>query len=227
MFNLKLSPVSPKSKTILQKADFGLIGISPFNSYFSVENIISILHLVIEEFKDFAIFIPDKISSYTLLALGYEEKRVNFKIRKQDNYLKNKALRALSEIGKDYKIDTSNKIITLSSLLDNPHYVKNYNWIKKMFNDDKNFEHGCIRTSNWIISNHSKYYNSTVDSKSLTVAVQYFLRELPVFLCASEILNVNSCCFIYPSIPEFLSEIYNNYDFTSKDQGFATIGIVT
>ena len=73
-----------------EKRPFALIGISPFNSYFSTEKILEIFEWINTQYTDFAVFIPDQISKYTYEALGYKESRVHQKIRKQDNYTINK-----------------------------------------------------------------------------------------------------------------------------------------
>lgn len=276
MRSLELTPVNYQSSLILQKGEFAFVGISPFNSYFSVEKIIRILRTVADNFDDFAIFIPDQISRHTLEALGYQ-KNIHQKIRRQDNYLKNKAKRALialenEEISNEDQEDlvvlksssrahikyvssakfqlkqhqpmkstkyTKDKIITLSSLLDNTQYLQSYNLLMDRFNTNDLFRNGCIRTSSDILANHNKEDNSSidetlkqdqpdnwfdnpiVDNKALMIGVQYFLKELPLFLHAPAILNVRSCCFIYSSIPAFLTEIYNDYNLASINQGFA------
>lgn len=226
MKSLKLLPINESSKIILEKGEFALLGVSPFNSYFSVEKIVDSLDTILNNFMDFAIFIPDQISSFTLEALGYEKNRINYKTRKQDNYLKNKVYRALEIVKNRKAIDISNKVVILSNLFDDNAYIHCYDTIISLLENDINFRQGCLDTSSWIITNHSKYQNLTssgLEAKSLIIAVQYFLKELPLFLCAPKILAVDSCCFIYPNIPPFLANIYNSDKLSLENQGFAII----
>lgn len=223
MKHLSLIPVDSNSEVLLRKKEFALLGVSPFNSYFSLENILELLDVIYHEFTNFNIFIPDKISRFTLEALGYEESRINYKIRKQDNYLKNKVNKALNMFGEKHRIDTSDKIVTLSSLLENPIYLNYYNIAKELYDKDRVFKQGCLDTSKWVLTNHSKYSESTLNDSSLEIAVQYFLKELPLFLWANKILGVENCCFVYPSVPSFLFTIYKEYCLSSIHQGFLII----
>jgi cyclo(L-tyrosyl-L-tyrosyl) synthase len=224
MDNIRLCPINHNSEEILKKNEFALIGVSPFNSYFSTEKIARIIKTAINEFEDFAIFIPDQISGFTLKALGYEQNRIHHKVRKQDNYLNNKVTKALSDLADSHshELNPLNKIVKLSSITNNTKYIQSYNLVLEMFNTNKLFARGCTETSSWILLNHRKD-NALISKDSLSIAVQYFLKELPIFLSAPEILNVKSCCFIYTSIPQFLEEIYNDYNMASKNQGFAII----
>lgn len=77
-----------------------------------------------------------------------------------------------------------------------------------------------MEISLWVLTNYSKYNKSLLNDDSSNIAVQYFLKELPLFLWADKILNIKSCCFVYPNIPCFLSKIYKEYNLGSADQGF-------
>jgi cyclo(L-tyrosyl-L-tyrosyl) synthase len=218
-FSNRLTPINNQSDEILKRKEFALIGVSPFNSYFSVEQIFSMLELVSQNFDDFAIFIPDKISRFTLKAMGYSDSRTHHKIRKQDNYLKNKVTKALDQLNQ-FSATKNNNIVTLSAIEDTPQYINLYNSCIDLFRNDVKFRNGCINTSSWVLSSYEKTKGFIIDDSAKETAVEYFLRELPIFLSAPEILNVNSCVFIYNGIPDFLREIYNSYNLISKSQGF-------
>ena len=51
------------------------------------------------QFRSFQIFIPDKISYYNFVQLGYSEGKAKQKVRKQDNYLYNKIIKSLEILG--------------------------------------------------------------------------------------------------------------------------------
>lgn len=217
--NYLFYPVNLHSKQIFDKKEFALIGVSPFNSFFSYENIYLILKSISHTFNNFSIFIPNKISSFTLKALGYSDQRINHKVRKQDNYLKNKTIKALEQLNHSH----DNKIVLLSNLINNDEYNKSYNLCLKLYNENSLFKQGCIETSSWVLSAHENSRNIVINKEMNEIAVQYFLRELPIFLNSSEILNVKSCIFIYHNIPQFLQQIYNDYNLANQHQGFAVI----
>ncbi len=219
----RLAPVNSRSAEILQKKEFALIGISPFNSYFSAEKIFEILQVIDKYFNDYAIFIPDKISYFTLKALGYDESRIAHKIRKQDNYLRNRAKKALNQMN-EFAIDKRHdyrKIVTLSDIENKQEYIDSYNICKNMMQNNKAFKDGCISASSWVLSSSEKNNSPIISDYSKEIAVEYFIKELPLFLAAPSIFDTNSCLFIYNTIPSFLQEIYDSYDLASENMGFA------
>lgn len=206
--------------SLIKNKDFALIGVSPFNSYFSLKKIQDIICFIDKNFNNFAIFIPDKISEYTLKALKYEDSRIRYKIRKQDNYLRNKVIKSLEACNIR---DIKNKIIFLSDIKQNPIYISKYNLCLDIFNTDSEFRTGCMQTSYWVLNSHKEISNIFIDKEMEEVAVQYFLQELPIFLSAPEILGIKSCAFIYYTMPVFLNEIYKNYNLVSKFQEFVIV----
>ncbi|MGN6670646.1 MAG: tRNA-dependent cyclodipeptide synthase, partial [Candidatus Nucleicultricaceae bacterium] len=76
-----------------------LIGVSPFNGYFTASNIEKTLIWAHSNFKSFGVFTMDKASKYNLIAMGYSEDEAIKKTKKQDQHLKNKIMRGLESIG--------------------------------------------------------------------------------------------------------------------------------
>ncbi|MDX1924207.1 MAG: tRNA-dependent cyclodipeptide synthase [Rickettsiaceae bacterium] len=216
------APVNNQSERILKNRGFAFVGVSPFNSYFSVETIFNILYNTRQNFDDFAIFIPDKISYFTLKAQGYEDNRIKHKIRKQENYLINRVKKALDYLyGEESGPKHYNKIILLSEIEKIAKYQEVYNECIEIFNQDETFKNGCLQTSEWVLASGHKLTEEEISMDAKNIAVEYFLRELPLFLKAPEILGVDSCTFIYRVIPSFLKEIYDRYPLTSVNQGFS------
>lgn len=212
--------IDEKSKLVFKQKEFALIGVSPFNSYFTTENIILIIKTVLEHFDDFAVFIPNEISKYNLEAIGYTKQKAACKVRKQDNYLKNKVSKAIQSFDKSYK----DKIILLSDLSKNSKYVDFYLFCMNQFNHDEEFRIGCLDTSKWVLESYAKEKKIAASDCHINIAVRYFLEELPIFLGTSEILNINSCSFIYHSVADFLVKLYSKYDhLISNGQGFTII----
>src|ERR1700688_333964 len=94
----KIYLIGKNSKSIYKQRSHVLIGVSPFNSYFSEKNITTIIQWAKRNFKLVNIFIPDDMSIYTLKAIGYSQEKAEFKTRRQDIYLKNKVFRALKNL---------------------------------------------------------------------------------------------------------------------------------
>lgn len=205
----RLTVLSPDCEKILSEGRFAVVGVSPFNSYFSVENIMKMIKYAAENFEECMVFIPDKISIYTLEALGYPETEARQKTRRQDNYLKNKTQVALKVIAEHHNANVS--ILLLSEMLKNERYTEAYKSCIKEFDTNEEFREGCIDTSRWVIeaANHNKK-NAVINRDVLMKAVKYFLYEFPILTNSAKIQNKESCMFIYTSTPKFLKQIYNN-----------------
>lgn len=214
--NILRKNLSIKSYTN-NKEHFALVGVSPFNSYFSIEKILEICEWVHNEYSDFAIFVPDEISRYTFEALGYTESRIGRKIKKQDNYTINKITRALDCFYQKHLTKTEIKVYTLSTLKENSAYKDLYHLYSSMFLDDKEFRQGCLEVTEWVLlNNNSKEVE--IEEAQKNVAAQYFLLELPVMTNMVDILKLKSCDFIYHNIPKFLKHLYFNREFVSDKQ---------
>lgn len=195
-----------------------LIGVSPFNRYFSQENLEKIISWGLNNFKHMHIFLPDEIYTYTFLALGYSPERARKKTRRQDCYLKNKVVKAL--INNDIaECNTENYIVLLSHLRNNQNYVEIYHNCLDLFEYDEFFRQGCLATSKWIID-HKNISQTFLSEDMINTAVKYFLAELPLFLNTPKILDTPSSVFMYSDIPEFLKNIYKQKLYAAPKQAF-------
>jgi tRNA-dependent cyclodipeptide synthase len=200
-----------------KKEPFALIGISPFNSYFSVEKILELCEWIYRRYDNFAIFIPDEISKYTFEALGYTKERLNRKTKKQDNYTMNKVTKALSMFYDNHEIEKDIEIHTISKLKEDKSYKDLYLIFSQMFFNNKIFRHNCLDVTHWILSNNNNK-NIEIDDFQKNIAVQYFLFELPIMTYATDVLKLGSCDFVYHNIPAFLKHLYINKELVSLKQ---------
>ncbi|GHU20054.1 cyclo(L-leucyl-L-leucyl) synthase [Alphaproteobacteria bacterium] len=210
------------SEQLFNLGEHALVGISPFNSYFSESNLEKLFRWALDNFQEINIFIPDEVSVYTFQAIGYPEDKAKRKTRRQDNYLKNKAIKALVSNTLS-ETEARNKIICLSDLMHNGVYVRLYNDCLNLYKNDENFRNGCITTSKWVLD--SKYAFDNVSNESLDIAVKYFLSEFPLFINSHDILNVHSSLFIYKEIPDFLKKVYGDDSLVSPNQGYIAINL--
>lgn len=201
-----------------KKEPFALIGISPFNSYFSTTKILQICEWMNNQYQDFAIFIPNEISRYTFEALGYAESRLGRKIRKQDNYTINKVNTALSQFYIKYPEKENIKVHTISDLKQEQSYQDLYHIYSSMFLKDKEFRENCLEVTEWVLQNNNT--KEKIEEFQKNIAVQYFLCELPIMTFATSVLKIESCDFVYHSMPRFLKHLYLNKGLVSPKQRF-------
>jgi cyclo(L-tyrosyl-L-tyrosyl) synthase len=218
--------VNTFSENLFNLKNHALIGVSPFNSYFSEEILTELFSWALKMFKDINIFIPNEISSYTFEALGYDKNKALKKTRSQDRYLRNKAVKALIANGLTEN-EAIKRIVFFVDISKREKYISFYSTYKNLYEADKNFRAGCLLTSKWVLE--GKCDLETIDEKAFGIAVQYFLAELPLFLNSPEILNLESSLFVYKDTPEFVNRIYNDSLFSylpSKSQGYMAINFI-
>lgn len=204
----------------IKKEPFALIGISPFNSYFSTEKILKICEWINSRYNDFAIFIPDEISRYTFEALGYTESRIGRKIKKQDNYTLNKTYTALSYFYNNHPQKKDQiRVHTISQLKHEKSFQDIYHIYSHKFVSDKQFRQNCLEVTEWVLLNNNAK-DHKIEEFHKNIAAQYFLTELPILTNATNILKVESCDFVYHSIPKFLKQLYLSKEIVSSKQKF-------
>jgi cyclo(L-tyrosyl-L-tyrosyl) synthase len=216
--------ISPLSNTLYKKKEHVLLGISPFNSYFSEEMISHWISWAYETFSSFNIFIPDTLPIYTFLALGYDELKAKNKAKKQAAYLKNKIARALLQC-RVKNIDHHNCIIDMAYLENNPIYQDLKNRCYTLYEEDLEFQRECDQSTGWVLNNHPIKDHLLANTN---IAVQYILKEMPLFMNTPLILNKESSLFSYHQTPQFINFLYTNHmesRFIALNQGFIELSV--
>ncbi len=210
-----------------EKQEFALIGISPANSYYTEKKISEILDWTSKHYNNFAIFIPDIVSSYTLEALGYKDGKLHQKIRKQDNYIINKVKNALLKYQEENKTYGVAKVHLLSELKHNECYKMLYEAYIKRFYTDKDFMQICLDSSKYVLesnTNFTKMHRSLpIDEYQQNIAAQYLLCELPALCYTTDLLNVENCDFIYHKLSNLIKQIYLDQEIVSHTQRFVVL----
>ena len=220
---MKITPLSQQCERVLTKQEHALIGISPFNSYFSEQRINYIYRWAKKNFAHVHLYVPDEPTFFTLKALGYDDSKAKKKARRQCNYLRNKIFRALSTEGLS-EAEARKLLIEHQVLNDNLNYQKCLSECHQRFEQDGEFRQGCLESSKWVLSNQLEDGVEPSEEMQL-IAVNYFLAELPLFLWGSDILKMDSTVFCYQQCPEFLRKLFSDRSIEMLDErhGFAVI----
>ena len=226
--NVQVAPylISSLSKEIYSKKEHILLGISPFNSYFSEEMIGHWIRWAHRTFSSFNIFVPDTLPIYTFLALGYDEAKSKNKAKRQASYLKNKIFRALSKENFSEE-ESTNLLIDMDFLQKN----ESYNYLKercyKLYSENIEFQNECDKSTGWVLNGQTiKDINR---ASNQNIAVRYILDEMPLFMNTPSILNIPSSLFSYHQIPEFINYLYTNHNdnnFIAPNQGFIELSVM-
>ncbi len=212
--------VTPRCARLHSKSAPIVLGISPFNSYFSEQVILEIAEWASAVARDYYLYIPDGPTIFTLQAKGYEENKARRKSRRQNNYLKNKIYRALGKLGQTDK-EIAKRLLNSKRLDTDSAYQRILAQLHDLWQRDKSFKQGCVSTARWVLQNQQRQQMAWSNA-SLELAAQYFLAELPLFLRAPEIINSSSAVFCYHQCPGFVRTLYERgaYGLLHETQGF-------
>lgn len=224
--NIHIIPrlISSLSKTIFSKKEHVLLGISPFNSYFSEEMIGHWVQWAQNTFSSFNLFVPDTLPIYTFLALGYDEAKAKKKAERQAAYLKNKIFRALTHRSFTDE-EAKNIVIDMNVLQKNEFYQNIKNVCYSLYEENAIFRNECDKCTGWVLNNQA------VKDKRLAnknMAVKYILDEMPLFMNTPAILNTVSSLFTYHQTPEIINYLYNDKmqdKFIALNQGYIELSV--
>ncbi|OZH53372.1 hypothetical protein AFK68_18095 [Hydrocoleum sp. CS-953] len=66
----KVYPITSNCQLLYERGEHAVLGISPFNSFFSEKNIATLSNWAMNNFKSFNLFIPDEPYVYTVMVFG-------------------------------------------------------------------------------------------------------------------------------------------------------------
>ncbi|SHG79992.1 tRNA-dependent cyclodipeptide synthase [Streptoalloteichus hindustanus] len=201
---LLAAPLTDSCAGPLSTGSHVCIGVSPFNSYFSVDRIAAIARWAQRSFDAFHFFVPDGASVHTLEALGYPPNRARYKAGRQGQYVINKIHRALDEVG---VADPTGYVLSSAALDGDPAYLALLDRVHAEFDDNPAFAHECLEASRWVLDRRLPDGEEPTPDQ-LAIAVRYFLAELPMFLDTVSIAKVESSVFAYHQRVHFLELLY-------------------
>jgi cyclo(L-tyrosyl-L-tyrosyl) synthase len=216
-------PLTDGSREIMEKRRHVLIGVSPFNSYFSESRLRELAAWGRGNFASMHLFVPDVPTVYTLLALGYPPKEANRKAKRQVRYTINKTERALEAVG--ISGETAREVIlTWEKLEANARYRALLEEATEVYARDADFRKDCQDTAWWVLE--GRLETPAAHAKvNLDLAAKYLLSEMPLFADTPGILEKESSLFAYHRCPPWLQKIYRGqYRYRITDgQGFVLV----
>jgi tRNA-dependent cyclodipeptide synthase len=218
IYHTTIDPTVTKTNQLMEHA---VLAISPFNSYFTEKNITILIGWAMHKFKAINIFIPDGLSVYTLMAQGYTEEKATKKTKLQDSNLKNKVIRGLKNNGIGDE-SVGQYFLTTQRLTDNANYWNLYEKCVEKFKNDQEFRKICFLTSRNLLLK----YKDDITEEMVQMAVNYILRELPVYLDIPKLLNVSSSFMVYHHVSEVDKYIYRHDSLSSSQQAYIAAKIV-
>ncbi|MFJ8916500.1 tRNA-dependent cyclodipeptide synthase [Amycolatopsis sp. NPDC102389] len=197
-------PLTEHCADPLARAEHVCLGVSPFNSHFTVERIADLARWAMSAFRGFHFFVPDGPSAFTLEALGYDSVRAAQKAQRQGNYTRNKIIRALEQV---YPGDARTLILDAAVLETDPAYLGLLSEAHQRFASDSEFAEQCLGATGWVLDRRLPEGRHP-SRDQLRSAVRYFLAELPMFVGTVAVAGVESSVFAYHQRVAFLERLY-------------------
>ncbi|MEK2479145.1 tRNA-dependent cyclodipeptide synthase [Streptomyces noursei] len=218
---MAVTPLSSGCAAAIDRAEHACFGISPFNSYFSVERIWQLAAWGFGRFADVHFFVPDAPSAFTFEALGYTPERAAWKARRQGQYTRNKILTALGDLGIP---DTEGRVLGWAELEGNAAYARLYARGRRFYEGDEAFQAACRDTTSWVLAGKVPD-GQEPGEEQVERAVEYFLAELPMFVDTAAVVGAGSSVFCYHQPPGFLRRLYGQELswHPAPGQGFAVV----
>ncbi|WP_203237671.1 tRNA-dependent cyclodipeptide synthase [Streptomyces sp. CdTB01] len=143
------SPLTDACVEVLKRAEHACLGISPFNSYFSVERIRALAAWAYGRFARVDFFVPDAASAYTLEALGYPAEKAAWKARRQGQYTRNRIRSALETLGVD---EGAGLVWGWAELEARPAFAHLHAQGLRLYEQDTKFRDACREASAWVLA---------------------------------------------------------------------------
>jgi cyclo(L-leucyl-L-leucyl) synthase len=196
-----LHPQTASCAEVLAARDHLFVGISPFNSRFSVDYLRRVVRWAADSFARFDFLLPDEHSTSLLLqATGTPEIKAKRKARQQLSRNVRDARAAVAEF--NYSIgDRGPDVVRFSDVASSWSYRQMKSLCELTYATDPHFREACLDMSSQAVQGRQQGLDGDA-SRSITVeqaeiAVPYLFAELPFFLNASVLIGVRSSILAY------------------------------
>ncbi|SDP97318.1 cyclo(L-tyrosyl-L-tyrosyl) synthase [Actinopolyspora xinjiangensis] len=188
-----VDPVTSNCRSIFERGEHVVFGVSPGNSYFSVALLTDLLGWLSEIFSRIDVVVPDSGLEHTYHALGYTVRGAERKARGEVNAVRNRVLRAWDNLGGPRGSDA---LSMLSMLFDNRNYVEKLAECESTVKGDDDLWEACVAVSRNILMGRGVEEVSNAERERR--AMRYIIEELPLVLDSARIFDApSSMCFYH------------------------------
>jgi cyclo(L-tyrosyl-L-tyrosyl) synthase len=206
--------VGDQPKGAFARRDHALIGMSPFQSFYTEERIYQWVTFAKENFRQYHFFLSDELFYLNFIDRGYSEKEAWHETRKQDRYLYNKTIRALQRAG---ILEPEKKILRYADFKDTALYQNYYQKYRGSLLMDADFQKVGLAMLSTL------QFKQAPLQLDVNTCFNYFIAELPFLLHSAEFAGTASSCFIYRENNAFLSYIFSEKHLQEPNQGFVAV----
>jgi len=200
----KIIPLSEQCASIVNRGGHALVGLSPFNNYYSYARICSIFEWVSGVFRNFDALVPGEEAALTLIAGGEPAHTAATKARFQVSKLRSRAVDAMSRLGIQ---NAQARAFSLAQFAENTVYKKLRQEVRDCYLSDANFRALCLDTAKTVVTNRLSD-GAQPTPVQVEIAVEYLMAELPLLLDSPGILGIDASVFCYHKTAPLFSAIF-------------------
>jgi cyclo(L-tyrosyl-L-tyrosyl) synthase len=212
--------LSERDRRLLDRREHVLVGLSPFNGYYTPHLIRRLLTWCHARFERVDALIPGYEAAHTLTSAGLEPREAVHRARRAVSQLRNPAVGALRDCG---AAEPGGSVHTWTTLANRPAYARLHEQVRRDYAHDPVIRFACRETARAAVRTHMAEEPS---ERQVDGAVSYPLAELPLLLDSPAIFGVGSSVFVYhrelgPFTPVF--EGRSHCARPSPGQGYAVL----
>ena len=195
--HFSVTPLTAECRSIYERKEHVVLGVSPGNSYFRVPLLAGLLNWLCGEFARVDVVVPDAALAHTYTALGYPADRAAGKVRSEVNVLRNRIVRAWRERGGPRPADG---LHMMSDLVQRPAYQECLGRCETALRTDAELSRVCRQVSREVLL--TRRPGTEFGVEQVDEGARYLIAELPFFVGAPEIFEVpTSLCFYHRQFP--------------------------
>ncbi|WP_165241837.1 tRNA-dependent cyclodipeptide synthase [Corynebacterium lizhenjunii] len=217
-------PASERSGQILAERTHALLGISPFNSRFSLHYILRLCAWAVSSFEKVDILLAGEDAALQLEALGTPRGKARYKARKAVRRNRRDVEAALTELDLRDRVG----VYCVDEFVNCAAYIRWRNDAAEAFSESHLFREACLSMSKQAIAGRQRVVSDSltpITEEQANLAVGYVLAELPFFLATPEIFDVPASVLVYHRPWELGEKIFCGEFPISQhpDQGYITV----
>ncbi|MGE2818229.1 tRNA-dependent cyclodipeptide synthase [Mycobacterium heidelbergense] len=199
-------PCTAHCGEILQRRDHVLVGLSPGNSYFSVDRITRMAQWACTHFNGMHFFTWEEPHAWSLYAVGLPWEKAKKHANKNYRNVLNKARKALWAAGIE---DPDSRILTWPKLKKIPAYRELRGNVYELFDRDAGFRDSCLTETRRYLAAQPLLGDLSFEART-TIAVRYYLEEIPLFVDTPRLVGANSSVYCYHQLSPFRQQLYQH-----------------
>ncbi|WP_331770352.1 tRNA-dependent cyclodipeptide synthase (plasmid) [Embleya sp. NBC_00888] len=213
-------PCTHGSRSVLERAEHVLIGLSPWNSYYKPRVVEALVGWASANFARVDVFVPGDEAAHTLAAAGAQPTEAVRRARYAIGRLRAPARRGLKRAGVP---DPDLHLHSWTQLSERPPYQRCLKRVRDAYHTDEAIRGACRRTARAAVR-HLAGREPT--EEQVDQAVGYAIAELPLILDGPNIFGTKSSLFVYHREMDLLSPFISGSSSALRPapgQGYAVV----